>query len=881
MFTSLAELTPAIRAIYPPVSLRQANRIAGWAENYQRRSANGNPTEVAIALFKTCYISDGSKWQARQPIAAEAGNRNYGAKKGQQIAGQLYRGQGGKFTSGGGGASGGQAAASPVSSDGMPSTAANTALDAILLGKNVTDQNMLASLRASGFLTDLNKLSSDGKAYIKALRKGDKKEAARIAKQLAAKMAKKNTPKAGKAKAAPKAAKTAKKPGKDQGLADNRSSVALALVNDGAVSQTAIDALWKTADGQPVKAKVAKEMVSAGLAEITPEGKVKLTDKGRQLAQAAKTGDVKAARAAMGVTPPADETAAEETAKIAEAVTKMMGGRTHKAGDFLIVENPDMPTGWHLPVKIAGVPNRQLAGAAWAALFDPKGYRGNPYTGPKKDEARRKLKALYKANGWPMPTNASEAIMSLPISDDQLLAAETAADEETNLAESGYFVPWGCTSFEQLQAAQAAEESAEAMRIISYQYQRLMENIMSNPEVPDKIAALQTLHSEFIERVSRLTPGGGNSEPGLSMDDSGDDMGEAALPAFPEDEPGEGLIYLREVAHPAAMAIDIAEAAAGEGSPLYMTAQIIEPGWGNKLDNNFYPKDVIKRDAPKFVGAKMYETDHRAAEKSTRTWVSTVTDIVGYTETGAPIAKIAIHDPGFAQRARNLKEAGLLNRLECSILAAGKSRAGFEADGRRGKYVEAIDYVASVDWVTAAGAGGRALALAENRTGGDPTMTITNAAETAKPENTPAPAETAPAATPPVVTIAQETAISEATPAATTAANDEAANITPANPPAPPAPMAEDRVRAILAESKLPGPAIDRLARSVYTDESQVHTAIVAERDYLAAAIGSGKPFGMGEAAAPEPATGPDANALAEVAKRRKAANEKYLGRIG
>jgi len=58
----------------------------------------------------------------------------------------------------------------------------------------------------------------------------------------------------------------------------------------------------------------------------------------------------------------------------------------------------------HLPVRDTanGPLNHHLMGAAWAALHG--GYRGNKYEGPDKQKAIEKLKALYRAEGMPLPS---------------------------------------------------------------------------------------------------------------------------------------------------------------------------------------------------------------------------------------------------------------------------------------------------------------------------------------------------------------------------------------------------------------------------------------------------------------------------------------------
>jgi hypothetical protein len=74
---------------------------------------------------------------------------------------------------------------------------------------------------------------------------------------------------------------------------------------------------------------------------------------------------------------------------------------TKDPGDYLIVEDSEAPTTWHLQVKKNGTPDHVLMGAAWAALHD--GYRGNKYEGPDKGNALDKLKKLYEAEKMDTP----------------------------------------------------------------------------------------------------------------------------------------------------------------------------------------------------------------------------------------------------------------------------------------------------------------------------------------------------------------------------------------------------------------------------------------------------------------------------------------------
>jgi cation transport regulator len=256
------------------------------------------------------------------------------------------------------------------------------------------------------------------------------------------------------------------------------------------------------------------------------------------------------------------------------------------------------------------------------------------------------------------------------------------SDIEENLSEMYY----GITSFDQLEAQRKATEKALEVQELTYAYTSMIENIMAGDE-EDKIGEINRLTTEFTSRLTQLQ----EAEQRRKIEQNEEDM-----------------VELEENAKSV-----VTEIQESENGPLHAVVRIIKPGWGNQRDNHYYPKDVLQRDAYKFVGSKMFETDHKQHEKSTRTWVSTIEDIVGYEE-GAPLAKVAVHDEGFANRLRNLNELGILEKMECSIAANGIAKGGFKMGGREGKQVEAISKVSSVDWVTRAGAGGAAVSLLEN-----------------------------------------------------------------------------------------------------------------------------------------------------------------------
>ncbi len=81
------------------------------------------------------------------------------------------------------------------------------------------------------------------------------------------------------------------------------------------------------------------------------------------------------------------------------------------AADYLVVEDPEKPSTWHLRVRRDGKPDHGLMGAAYAALFSPGGHRGNRYEGPGREEAGKALRALYKSEGMDWPGGGDRLLM--------------------------------------------------------------------------------------------------------------------------------------------------------------------------------------------------------------------------------------------------------------------------------------------------------------------------------------------------------------------------------------------------------------------------------------------------------------------------------------
>jgi hypothetical protein len=393
-------------------------------------------------------------------------------------------------------------------------------------------------------------------------------------------------------------------------------------------------------------------------------------------------------------------------------------------------------------------------GAAKAALTS--NFRGQPYKGPDKGGALARLKALYKQQGMKW-------------------------EEADVIAEIGRRL-----NKKQLDQLRAAQETIRT--ILSWaDYEDVEEQ-----DPPSECECPECGHTQEKER--------GTPCRSLKCPECGATM-QGALSEFVEDSSGHA-VRLVEAAPPGAIV------------PLTLDAVLIEPGFGNKRDGHYYPKEVLKRDANVFAGIKMYETDHVQKDKSTRTWVSTVKEIVGFTSTGAPIGKVVVHVPSFAERVLALDEAELLDKMECSILATGMAKKG-KVEGRKARIVESITEADSVDWVTRAGAGGRALSLSENEGGSmDPKEKEQEEQEL------------------------EEVQISED--------SDEDAP--------DPEPLSEEAVAERLGETNLPQASRDRLSEAEYADEDELEEAVQAEVDYVKAITGSGKPFGIKGRASPRQA---------------------------
>jgi DNA-binding XRE family transcriptional regulator len=169
-----------------------------------------------------------------------------------------------------------------------------------------------------------------------------------------------------------------------------------------------------------------------------------------------------------------------------KAATKTVGDEKFPAGDFLVVEDPEKPTTWHLQVRRNGEVDRSLMGNAWAALH--KGFRGNKYEGPDKEGALSRLTKMYKDEDAPLPTEKMDY------------------DREMKMPMSPL---GGATSIKEAEGYIEAQEKMDKM----YSYWDMLLVAFQNiemahkEEIPDKLKAVSNLFREMAGKIDTLKAG--------------------------------------------------------------------------------------------------------------------------------------------------------------------------------------------------------------------------------------------------------------------------------------------------------------------------------------------------------------------------------------
>lgn len=571
----------------------------------------------------------------------------------------------------------------------------------------------------------------------------------------------------------------------------------------------------------------------------------------------------------------------------ADKVTKSEGGENFPAGDYAYVPDPQAPSTWKLRLTATpgGPPDSGIVGAAIAALG--KGFRGNKVQIPAADlpAVKAKVRAAWKkANPDKKPEDMPPAIK------ESAAAVAECGPYGMNLGDLEHYVPDGIYSFAQLDQLRQTNEAAEELQEVASDFIQLGERILMAPPdaLPDKAAALHALVGEIVARVPQIATSAMSAPAESAVAEAATIKSrvKAAIKALDElladkeipASVASGVKSLRETFHktwadlasetagaresePVAEhfaesygGVTIAEDATNPNparGPLKMNVELIQPGWGNTRDNHYYQPDMLKQYAQVFEGVKMYATDHKQGEKSVRTEVSRIDKIAGFSAKGAPIAEVTVFDPDFAEQVRNRAKVNALDSLECSILGDGTSRP-FEKDGRKGKLIESIvkNNALGVDWVTRAGAGGRAIAIAESA---NPQLEGGNMPDQEIDRGTTQ------------LGNLQAAAVGEQ--AATTA-------------PAEPTKLSELEVTTLLeAEKRLPAASRVRLAERQYANGDAVQAAITGELAYLKEVMGSGQPFALGSSPVASPKT--PTERLAEADAALDAVSRKFGMSIG
>jgi len=483
---------------------------------------------------------------------------------------------------------------------------------------------------------------------------------------------------------------------------------------------------------------------------------------------------------------------------------------------------------------------------------------GEPYTKKKVGGKWKvyKADAKGKATGKALGTHDTEKG-----ADEQLkalYASEVKQDitnftEEVQLLAEAYFEDlyeptYGATSFADLMSYEEAVERTQLLRKRTIQLMSMLMDALYFED--DPIAIFKTLFNEYL---------------GIASNALNQDMEEAAQTIGEIQERSNAHIKVKELNLDNGKGVDIpttlteAEIATIQGSldtfsmvnerrrPLFVDIAVIEPGWGNEADNHYYSSEMLKEFGYVFGGAKMYETDHKPDEKSTRTWVSTTIGLQGFTDTGAPVQRVYVHDPDFSEKLRNLNDEKMLSLMECSIYATGtvENDEFQDVDGRVGRRVVSLDEGAGIDWVTAAGAGGRALNLIESTKGGKPMP------PTEQDELEDEVVETTESANPTIRVSIRESDSEDELPEDDAVLEDEDlededdTEEDDTDTGDEPEALEMEEIQAIVNETNLPKPTKARLIKGTYGSLAELKAAVDEAVAEVKAITGSGSVFGM------------------------------------
>jgi hypothetical protein len=388
-------------------------------------------------------------------------------------------------------------------------------------------------------------------------------------------------------------------------------------------------------------------------------------------------------------------------------------------------------------------------------------------------------------------------------------------------------------TFADLDAEESAQRAAAEADKRTWQLHRLIDNVMADPSIDNKVGALDRLISEFAARITD------------EVEQAAAEGMEAVAETFVEegalDSVIDGVEASAVITALAEQQVELAELdVSGPRAPVVVDLRIISPGPGNARDGHFYPPDTLRRDAHVFEGCDLFITEHDGKQRGEKTKVGKVLNIARFEETGAPIGRSVIYDPDMAEKTRNRAAAKMLETLACSITGPGLVRPG-KVDGKPYKIVTEILPGPIVEFVSKAGAGGQAVALVENETGGQATMAeqvVTQ--QTQPPAVVQPPAQAAPPAQP-----------ATAAESAQQAANAQQA--ASAQPVTTVTTLAEADVKAALDATGLPSTFKRALSSAQYPDKPALDSVIAEALAEVKTLTAAGQTFGQGNTAPQEP----------------------------
>jgi len=171
-----------------------------------------------------------------------------------------------------------------------------------------------------------------------------------------------------------------------------------------------------------------------------------------------------------------------------KAVMKKERDGEHPSSHYLVVEDSEKTTTWHLRVKDKnGKIDTRLLGAAHAALT--VGYRGNKYEGPDKDKAISKLRELYKQAGleWPEEKDKKKTFSAMKMYYDE--------------PQMNFYVPYGIHSIADAIATLEAKKEAQEIGQVVHLFQQVVDNIAIDPEVDNKRGAISKAAKELASMI--------------------------------------------------------------------------------------------------------------------------------------------------------------------------------------------------------------------------------------------------------------------------------------------------------------------------------------------------------------------------------------------